>query len=309
MASVCARLAGFAVVFVLFVMLSPLAPGVPRSASAVPLNSPLTPPNFAFSVNGAQMLIDQGTLSSYESWLQSENWTGVTDYLYHQPVDFLFVQYCWNHACTNDTQDYFLFNVEIYEFANTTAALNEFNAQYPYKWFDECTATACPPGSPYMTEGPIFTRFVTWNSGHTIHTAVSVQQLIQRSNFMFFIYYIDPNMVAPSFDEENATYNFTNAYINGLFSVIPGDAVTSPPPSGISPSAPRWGLQVGDNITWTVQKSGCVGNVLSGGACNNDNYDVSLQVVEVADGGRAVEVEGPSQNGWPSDFNVGRFFN
>ena len=103
--------------------------------------------------------------------------------------------------------------------------------------------------------------------------------------------------------------NFVNSDINDIFSTVPEDAAPSSPPTYVPTSSPPWGLIAGDNISWSIKSSGCVGNVQSGGACSSNNYDVNLTVVAVADTGKAVEVRGPSQHGWPSDFAEGGDFN
>ena len=293
-------LAGFAIIFVLLFVLSPMPAGSPQSASATAPDSSLTPSSFAFTINGTGPTASNMTLTAYQAWTESWNVTGATNYLYHQPTGFQFLQYCYQNCgnlLLNSTLPHLLINVEVYQFANATAALHEFQAQYPYKWSAGCMVGACPPGSPSDRWGPIF-RFDKI-CGNLYGCAN--QQLAQRSDFMFLFYAYDTKaMIA---------WNFVNSYINDIFGVIPGDAAPSPPPANIPASIPQWGLREGDNLTWNVQSSGCSGTVESGGTCSSHSSDVNLHIIAVADGGRAIEVMGPSQYGWPSDFNEGGTFN
>ena len=284
---------------------------LPVASQSPPRSDPQTSPtvaDFAFNVTDYQGDVTNETFSSYEAWLQSWNVSDATGYLYHQPTGFLFLQYCYQQACGGSTW-HLMINVEVYEFANVTAALNEFTAQYRYRVAGTSCIAPCPPGWPGDT-GPIFRFYRIFHSSSATYRAeYATQQVVQRSNFMFFFYSVGPSLTNLNYTGELRMWNFVNSYINDIFGVIPGDDAPSSPPANISASSPQWGLQVGDNITWNIKTSGCVGNVLSGGECSSSNDDVNIQVVAVADGGRAVEVKGPSQHGWPSDFGEGGDFN
>ncbi len=259
--------------FVLFLMVATLfsvvcQPNAPVAASSPPGSDPVAISSLVGQFQGYVGGVEPDNYT-YVTWTAYLNESGIPHYNnylhYSPPQDFLLLYY-------NSTQNGNEIVVEVYGYSNTTGASNEYN---------------------YQTSGG--------KQGLIFQRISAVQELLHRGQFMAFIMVLTLN---PSNDTvaKSTLSDFTQKFVNNLFSVIPES--TQPPPQPVVNFTGQvvWGVQAGDTLNWSLNRTTVAGNVEEGGGIFHYSWTISLTVMEVSSDNLAILLRSPQSS--PSDFDV-----
>ncbi|MGA2198732.1 MAG: hypothetical protein ABSG45_02220 [Nitrososphaerales archaeon] len=237
--------------------------------------------------NGVNYNTTDYTYSEWTALLHTFNYPNYNDYLYNGPPEnFRVLVY-------NNIQSGEGLLVEIYGYANTTAAGSEFNKQYGTYTVNVNVGGVGVPKTACCKEGLIFQR---WSGP---------QGVLQRAQFMVFIVVPSANPTNDTLAQSTLT-DFTQRFTNSLFTTIPEGTQPPPPPAVNFTGTVVWGVRPGDRLSWLVNSTTISGSVGEGGGVTKDTYNITMEIVQIGADNLSILIKSPITNAggsyWSTNF-------
>jgi hypothetical protein len=208
--------------------------------------------DLAITPSGYEPQFSTYTYSEYVQIMENNGASPSDFMLVHDPVEVAVMAYFKGEV---------LVYIEVFEYASTTQAVEEYNAQKNER-----------AGTSKNFNGPMFQRFI------------SRDRIFQHQNYIALGSF-DPYSATEAYEAINEVYEL---FIENIVNVISVSAQDEPAPTG---DEAVWGIQIGDIITWEIDDDTFAGTITSGGSSSSANWVPEIVVVKISDSGHAVLIK------------------
>ena len=205
--------------------------------------------DLAINPSGYTVINSVYAYSQYVTYMDGIGATPADSTLVHDPIEVAELSF--------EKGDVQVF-IEVFRYASVSEAVEEYEAQRNDK-----------DGTSKLYNGPMFQRF---------H---SRDRIFQHENFITLASFTPYN----SMDAYDAVKEVFEAFIVNTVETVGGSTPTMPAANG---DTAKWGILVGDTISWNVDDDTFAGTITTGGSSSSANWVPEIEIVEISDSGHAV---------------------